>query len=38
MAQRLGAIAALLWLRISQAEEADPDPGYTMITGFARPF
>ena len=36
MAHRLGAIAALLWLRISQAEEADPDPGYTMITGFAR--
>jgi hypothetical protein len=36
MAQRLAAIAALLWLRISQAEEADPDPGYTMITGFAR--
>ena len=36
MAHRLAAIAALLWLRISQAEEADPDPGYTMITGFAR--
>jgi hypothetical protein len=36
MARRLGAIAALLWHRIGEAEEADPDPGYAMITGFAR--
>jgi hypothetical protein len=25
-----------LWQRIAEAEEADPDPGYAMITGFAR--
>jgi hypothetical protein len=36
MAHRLAAIAALLWQRIAEAEEADPDPGYAMITGFAR--
>jgi hypothetical protein len=36
MAHRLAAIAALLWQRILEAEEADPDPGYAMITGFAR--
>lgn len=35
MAHRLGVVAALLWLRIS---EADPDPGYALVTGFARPF
>ena len=36
MAHRLAAIAALLSQRIFEAEEADPDPGYAMITGFAR--
>jgi hypothetical protein len=36
MAHRLAAIAALLSHRIAEAEEADPDPGYAMITGFAR--
>jgi hypothetical protein len=36
MAHRLAAIAALLSQRIAEAEEADPDPGYAMITGFAR--
>ncbi|HYZ67409.1 MAG TPA: DUF222 domain-containing protein, partial [Mycobacterium sp.] len=34
--RRLQAIAALLSHRIGEAEEADPDPGYSMITGFAR--
>jgi hypothetical protein len=36
MAHRLATIAALLSQRIAEAEEADPDPGYAMITGFAR--
>ncbi len=36
MAHRCAAIAALLWHRIGEAEDADPDPGYSMITGFAR--
>src|SRR5882757_7192228 len=36
MAHRLAVVAALLWQRIAEAEEADPDPGYAMITGFAR--
>src|SRR4029077_4810206 len=36
MAHRLAAIAARLSQRIGEAEEADPDPGYSMITGFAR--
>ena len=36
MAHRLAVIAALLWRRIAEAEDADPDPGYSMITGFAR--
>jgi hypothetical protein len=36
MARRCAAIAALLWQRIAEAEDADPDPGYSMITGFAR--
>jgi hypothetical protein len=36
MAHRLAAIAALLSQRIAEAEEVDPDPGYAMITGFAR--
>jgi hypothetical protein len=36
MAHRCAAIAALLWCRIGEAEDADPDPGYSMISGFAR--
>jgi hypothetical protein len=36
MAHRLAAIAALLSQRIFEAEDADPDPAYSMITGFAR--
>jgi Domain of unknown function (DUF222) len=36
MAHRLAAIAALLSQRTAEAEKADPDPGYSMITGFAR--
>jgi hypothetical protein len=36
MAHRLAVVAALLSQRIAEAEEADPDPGYAMITGFAR--
>jgi hypothetical protein len=36
MARRCSAIAALLSCRIAEAEDADPDPGYSMITGFAR--
>jgi len=36
MAHRCGAIAELLAVRTAEAEEADPDPGYSMITGFAR--
>jgi hypothetical protein len=36
MAHRLATIAALLSLRTGEAEEADPDSGYAMITGFAR--
>ncbi len=36
MAHRLAAISALLSQRSAEAEEADPDPGYAMITGFAR--
>jgi len=36
MAHRLAVVAALLWQRSAEAEEADPDPGYAMITGFAR--
>ena len=32
----LAAIAAPLSQRIAEAEEADPDSGYAMITGFAR--
>ena len=36
MARRLAAIAELLGHRIAEAEDADPDPGYAMITGFAR--
>ena len=36
MARRCAAIAALLWCRIEETEEADPDAGYSLITGFAR--
>ena len=36
MARRLAAIAALLWCRIGEAGDTDPDPGYSLISGFAR--
>lgn len=36
MARRCAAIAALLVQRTLEAEDADPDPGWSMITGFAR--
>jgi hypothetical protein len=36
MARKLAAMAWLLVHRIAEAEEADPDPGYAMVTGFAR--
>jgi Domain of unknown function (DUF222) len=36
MARRMAAVADLLALRTAEAEHADPDPGYSMITGFAR--
>jgi hypothetical protein len=36
MARRMAAVAALLWRRVEDAERADPDPGYVLITGFAR--
>jgi hypothetical protein len=36
MARRMGSIADLLALRTDEAEATDPDPGYAMITGFAR--
>jgi Domain of unknown function (DUF222) len=36
MARRMGSIADLLALRTDEAEAADPDLGYAMITGFAR--
>lgn len=36
MARRLAAIAELLGQRIAEVEEVDPDPGYMMVTGFAR--
>jgi hypothetical protein len=38
MARRMAAIAALLWLRTSEAEDAPggDDPGYALITGFTR--
>ena len=35
MARRCAAIASLLWWRIEETGEADPDQGYSMITGFA---
>jgi Domain of unknown function (DUF222) len=36
MAQRMAAIAELLGHRIAEAGDIDPDPGWSMITGFAR--
>ena len=37
IARRLAAIAALLWHRTGEAEDAaGDDPGYALITGFAR--
>jgi hypothetical protein len=36
MARRCAAIAALLWCRIEETAEADPEAGYSLITGFAR--
>jgi len=37
IARRLSAIAALLWHRTGEAEDApSDDPGYALITGFAR--
>jgi hypothetical protein len=36
MARRCAAIAALLVQRTFEAEQVDPDPGWSMITGFAR--
>jgi hypothetical protein len=36
MARRCAAIAALLWWRVREAEGSDPDPGYALVTGFAR--
>ena len=36
MARKLAAIAALLAHRVEEAAQDDPDPGYSMITGFAR--
>ncbi len=36
MARRCAAIASLLWWRIEESGEVDPDLGYSMISGFAR--
>ncbi|HEX2284204.1 MAG TPA: DUF222 domain-containing protein, partial [Mycobacterium sp.] len=36
MARRMASIGDLLALRTEEAEAADPDPGYAVITGFAR--
>lgn len=36
MARRMAAIAGLLWHRTLEAEGIDADPGWSMITGFAR--
>lgn len=36
MARRMASIGDLLTLRTEEAEAADSDPGYAMITGFAR--
>lgn len=32
----MAAVAGLLWLRTAEAEGIDGDPGYALITGFAR--
>ena len=34
--RRMAAIASLLWRRTGEAEGIDGDPGYALITGFAR--
>ena len=36
MAHRLAVIAALLSWRVGEAEDADPDSGFALVTGFAR--
>ena len=36
VSRRMAAIATLLWQRTLEAEGVDDDPGYAMITGFAR--
>ena len=36
MARRMAAIAGLLAHRTAEAEGVDPDPGWSIITGFAR--
>lgn len=36
IARRLAAVALLLYHRIDEAERSDPDPGYSMISGFTR--
>ncbi|OBI78894.1 HNH endonuclease signature motif containing protein [Mycobacterium sp. E740] len=36
IAQRMAAIADLLDCRTAEAGEIDPDPGWSMVTGFAR--
>ncbi|MGV0644382.1 DUF222 domain-containing protein [Mycolicibacterium sp. XJ2546] len=36
MARRMASIGDLLSVRTEEAEGADPDPGYAVITGFAR--
>jgi hypothetical protein len=36
IARRLQAVADLLWTRTGQAEGVDGDPGYALVTGFAR--
>jgi len=35
-ARRMAAIAPLLWQRTAEAEGVDSDPGYALVTGFAR--
>jgi uncharacterized protein DUF222 len=36
IARRMAVIAQLLAHRVGEAEDVDPDPGYSMISGFAR--
>jgi hypothetical protein len=37
MARRMSAVAALLWIRTEEAGDwPTADPGYALITGFAR--